>query len=498
MLDVLPMFGGSTKVAEPPQFWLSREPEGNAHEILAGGSFTLRVRLSGEPESNLLAKLGVVEPAEKRIGISVSFPSLTESSSSWDPDEVDFKSPVADIKSNTWPRDEVSFYTPGATIHDRENNIESIADYLLVELDRVATADEIEDGVELVLFIYTRRVEGFPILIRGWVCAQNYTGCSQQPTYGSAKDQQGWFVEEVTLDVTADEGFIATNEGNGFSEEIYIRAVYGGDEIDLGRRIQLTDNLDRDRNPVFSPDGRRIAFQSDRDDPDQNDDDFIWNIYSMNLDGSDVIRLTHDKWSNSEPSWSPDGQRIAFVSWQSDASDIYVMNADGSDLSRVTHDETHKESHPSWAPDGRSLAFQRSTDHGSYICVTTLVENHWSEGDCSVRGWDPSWSPTGDRIAFARDNSSGFLSNWDVFVMSPGGTRASKLIGVRCHDSDPSWSPDGRRIVFESSSCGMSFDSDSRDIYVVNAYGSDLRELGTDGRNPSWSPAVQATPSSDQ
>ena len=174
------------------------------------------------------------------------------------------------------------------------------------------------------------------------------------------------------------------------------------------------------------------------------------------------------------------------------------MNADGSDLSRVTHDETYKESHPSWAPDGRRIAFQRSTDHGPYICVTTLVENHWSEGDCSVRGWDPSWSPTGDRIAFARDNSSGFLANWDVFVMSPGGTRASKLIGVRCHDSDPSWSPDGRRIVFESSSCGMSFDSDSRDIYVVNAYGSDLRELGTDGRNPSWSPAVQAAPSSDQ
>ena len=116
MLDVLPMFGGSTKVAEPPQFWLSREPEGNAHEILAGGSFTLRVRLSGEPESNLLAKLGVVEPADKRIGISVSFPSLTESSSLWDPDEVDFKSPAADIKSNTWPRDKVSFHRSGATV----------------------------------------------------------------------------------------------------------------------------------------------------------------------------------------------------------------------------------------------------------------------------------------------------------------------------------------------------------------------------------------------
>ena len=99
----------------------------------------------------------------------------------------------------------------------------------------------------------------------------------------------------------------------------------------LGPAAQATNGVIRLAvAPVWSPDGRRIAFDSTRDGN--------WEIYTMAVDGSDVRRLTNHEAADTRPNWSPDGQWIAFQSWRHGGGfEIYVMRPDGTDLRRVTY-----------------------------------------------------------------------------------------------------------------------------------------------------------------
>jgi TolB protein len=134
-------------------------------------------------------------------------------------------------------------------------------------------------------------------------------------------------------------------------EDIYTIAADGSHE----RRLTNADGFDGD--PAYSPDWTRIAFTSERDGNRE--------IYVMNTDGTDQTRLTNDagKVTNSayqqvdeNPVWSPDGKRIAFDSSRDGQLEIYVMNADGSGQTRLT-DHQSLDAAPAWSPDGRSIAW---------------------------------------------------------------------------------------------------------------------------------------------
>jgi Tol biopolymer transport system component len=116
----------------------------------------------------------------------------------------------------------------------------------------------------------------------------------------------------------------------------------------------------RDVAPTWSPDGSRIAFQSLRGG---NED-----IYVMDADGSNLIRLTTSVAADMHPAWSPDGTRIAFVSSRGADYDIYVMNADGSGQTALTNGDGMDEQ-PSWSSDGQRIAFtsDRNNDVGLYV-----------------------------------------------------------------------------------------------------------------------------------
>src|SRR5947208_1525327 len=110
---------------------------------------------------------------------------------------------------------------------------------------------------------------------------------------------------------------------------------------DWSSQTRLTNNPTTDRSPTWSPDGQRIAFASDPG--------FNFDIYAMNLDGSALTRLTNNSSIELEPSWSPDGQQIAFMSFRDGNHEIYVMNADGSAQTRLTNNPA-TDQEPAWSP----------------------------------------------------------------------------------------------------------------------------------------------------
>ena len=134
----------------------------------------------------------------------------------------------------------------------------------------------------------------------------------------------------VCVDAQAQIAFVSHRDGN---PEIYVM------DADGGNPRNLTNNRDKDYSPSWSPDGKRIVFMSNRDGHLRDDIPGIstYEIYVMDADGGNPQNLTNDPRDDRNPSWSPDGKRIAFASdrdgFKNDdliiTDEIYVMDADG-------------------------------------------------------------------------------------------------------------------------------------------------------------------------
>lgn len=223
----------------------------------------------------------------------------------------------------------------------------------------------------------------------------------------------------------------------------------------------------------WSPDGSQLAAVG------YHNEAGTWSIYTFSANGTNLVRLTRREgvW-DSEPAWSPDGERISFTRVYPDREyreELWVMDADGTNAHWIGLTGMAAQ----WRSDGGRLVYAAVRDgrRNLYACApdgtdeTQLTDTEASEEF-------PSWSPDGTEIAFARSDD-GAYRNWEIWLMSSDGRRQRQLTDNAAYDSYPRWSPDGTMLSFGSDR------SSFRDwqIYLMAPDGSNVVRL-TDHRSP--------------
>ena len=185
---------------------------------------------------------------------------------------------------------------------------------------------------------------------------------------------------------------------------------------------------------------------------------------------------------DADPSWSPDGNRIAFTGVRGGNSDLYVMNHDGSDLQRVTTSPA-VDAYPSWSPDGTRVAFVSDGDVALIDLGSGMVTN-LTAGAATNDFREPRFSPDGSRIATWSDGS--------IYVMNADGSnRRSLTQNSYLQERSPDWSPDGTKLVYASQAYAADNTRDF-DIWIMNSDGSNETRISgssaADEYDPAWSP----------
>jgi dipeptidyl aminopeptidase/acylaminoacyl peptidase len=253
-----------------------------------------------------------------------------------------------------------------------------------------------------------------------------------------------------------------------------------------GYFVQLTHGDWHDANPSWSPDGKWIAFDSNRNTTEALDHD----IFVMHDDASGMRRLTSGPAVDEDPTWSPDGTTLAFMSDRSGNGDIWVTRTDGTALTDLTPSSRRLDMEPAWSPDGTRIAFNSYRDGNQEIYVMD------ADGGNVIRlttspGMDrhPAWSPDGTRVAFDSERSG----NFEIYTMKTDGSDVRQLTNSPLTDSRPAWSPDGRWIMFQSERQGKG----GRDLHLVHPDGEGAEQISEDGSSWATSPDWQAVTSID-
>jgi Tol biopolymer transport system component len=258
-------------------------------------------------------------------------------------------------------------------------------------------------------------------------------------------------------------------------DDIWIADISGAN----ARRITTAAGPEED--PSWGSDGSRVAYRDSRRGYNANDE-----IYVVNSDGSGRRNLTKSSRNEWGPAWSPNGKLIAFNA----EGLLYVMRPDGSGVRQITDIEGE---YPTWSPDGQRLAFMSAQPHATggdpnYDIFTIRVNGKdprqlttWSHED----GW-PDWSPDGRWIAYTstRDNHGQYHAPGPyttIYVMRPDGSGKRRVVsGI--YATFPSWSPDSRTIMFS----GSALSRPKKHLWVIRLDGSGLRRLPIRGGLADW------------
>ena len=245
-------------------------------------------------------------------------------------------------------------------------------------------------------------------------------------------------VDEVGATWAPEGSRIAYSTDAGTASEIFVMPIDGT------HRRRLTRNKVIDCCPVWSPDGRTIAFYSVPHLGGAEGD-----VMTMDADGRNRRILTSRSTWDGQPRWSPDGTRIAYVSSTGSDAEIFVMNTDGSGKVNLTQNPA-QDSNPVWSPDGTRIVFESRGRGSAPPHIVTMNADGSSQVDLTPdfhQHLRPAWSPDGARIVF---QGYGYYGNNDIYVINADGSGLTNLTPENPWGGDgfPTWSPDGRRIAY--------------------------------------------------
>lgn len=254
--------------------------------------------------------------------------------------------------------------------------------------------------------------------------------------------------------------------------------------------------------PAWSPDGKRLATAGRVLAPPDAFGNRLWSedgLEVFDADGSNFTRLsTPSQHFSGDATWSPSGTQIAYDSDYLGSGSIYIVNADGTGAHMIVPgEEDVSNTQPSWSPDGQWIAFVRTADrYGStdlFLVRPDGTDLHPLLQRPGVE-LDPNWSPDGSTIAFSGsdprvdEGPAGWFFPDDAIYTVPAGGGAPRRLTTGTHDGSPVWSPDGNAIAFQRDPGGPGGASDMH-VWIMNADGSDphlLTDLYCQQCDPDW------------
>jgi TolB protein len=202
--------------------------------------------------------------------------------------------------------------------------------------------------------------------------------------------------------------------------------------------LQLPTAPGGDFDPAISPDGQRVAFTSVRGNRKH--------IWVMDLDGSDLLRLSREIAWDSEPAWSPTGDQLAFSTTRGGVVEVWIMSDVGGDDTRFSRAAgLFEDSHPDWSQDGKTIIFERNVGGVPRIFMSlfedrgTIAQPVCPEGQRSVQPMaEPDLSPDGFWIVFETWPDG---SNHNIAIMNISCLGFTELTTSSAYDFDPAWRP---------------------------------------------------------
>jgi uncharacterized repeat protein (TIGR01451 family) len=240
--------------------------------------------------------------------------------------------------------------------------------------------------------------------------------------------------------------------------------------------VNVSNQPNGDLDPTWSPDGTRLAwvhFYGGKGD-----------ILVASADGSNQTNVSSSSKEDRAPAWSPDGSKIAFASYRDNRWEIYTVSPDGSGLTRITYNSCQSHD-PVWSPDSTKIAYVCGLDENEEVYIANPDGSNpvrLTKNDVPDEALD--WSPDSTRIAYVRYDGRAKKDS-EIWIANVNTVSNSKLLSTGYADYSPAWSPDGTKIAFST------FLDGSYEIVVVNADGSNLVNLTRTAKAdyvPRWSP----------
>jgi eukaryotic-like serine/threonine-protein kinase len=257
--------------------------------------------------------------------------------------------------------------------------------------------------------------------------------------------------------------------------------------VDGVRFRQITDMPGGACQPDWSPDGQRLAFISPC--PERQELYLGTQLYAIRADGTGLTALLGSAAGDYDPTWSPDGTRIAFTSLRGlGKPQIYVLNLDDGDIKALAT-EGSKNMQPVWSPDGQRIIYVSTQTMGERLWVMDINgENKQPLTDSEIIAGYPDWSSDSDTIVFTRRENIGALPNLEKFSLQ--NFNALTLVEDSVPRRDAQISPDGLWLVLESWP-----DGSNHDIWIMSIDGKEARVLVNFpfyDFNPVWRPFVES------